>query len=526
MAGTPTYTLTAGGTAGPGAGGHGGTSDCPDNAVAGAAYGGGGGGGPNAIGAPGGAGGAGCIIIIYTPVTPAPAREWGLFNQVDQPSWLGAPIAAAPIRLLTAQHFFGIGGQVPAKFWRYDYLIEFPQWQGAPGAAAPLQLPPAQNFFDASGQVPAKFWRYDYLIEFPQWQGAPGSAAPLQLPPAQNFFDASGQVQAKFWRYDYLIELPQWQRAPGAAASVLLPPPAQNFFGASGQVPAKFWRYDYLIELPQWQGAPGAAASVLLPPPQFGASGHASTPQSQSTGDSIAPAGNVVAPPPDKWVQRGAAEYAQALAALLPTGPAWPRELASVLQTVIAGLAKIWGDQVEALAALLLTIESDPRATVMLLPDWERAWGLPDPCLAEPLTIADRQSTLVNKMTMLGAQSRAYMIEQAAREGYTITIKEFAPFMCGVSRCGDTYNLNPDQDGSPRWQIGPPEMRFYWTTGVGTARLSWFRCASGQCGVDPMLRIGIATDLDCLLTRIKPAQTEIVFDYSGLVSGGPFAGTP
>lgn len=217
----------------------------------------------------------------------------------------------------------------------------------------------------------------------------------------------------------------------------------------------------------------------------------------------------------DKWVQRGVDEYAEGLNGVLPTGPAWPRNSGAVLQKVVRGLAGVWGDPVEKLAALLLTQESDPRSTVVLLPDWERAFGLPDDCLAEPLSNADRQNALVNKMTLLGAQSRAFFIEQAARIGYAITIREFAPFMAGVSRCGDTTAL--DDDGDYRWEIGPAEIRYYWTVKVSGLRFTWFRASSGQAGVDPMLRIGIATDLECLIRRWKPAHTEVVFDYSPLI---------
>jgi uncharacterized protein YmfQ (DUF2313 family) len=74
--------------------------------------------------------------------------------------------------------------------------------------------------------------------------------------------------------------------------------------------------------------------------------------------------------------------------------------------------------------------------------------------------------------------------------------------------------------------LGPPDNRFYWTVHVGLAKLIWFRCTSGQCGVDPHLRIGLADDLECLLNRWKPAHTKIVYDYSGLQSGGEMAGTP
>jgi uncharacterized protein YmfQ (DUF2313 family) len=302
----------------------------------------------------------------------------------------------------------------------------------------------------------------------------------------------------------------------------------------------------------------------------------------------------------DTWTQRTAAEYAQGFNSLLPRGGAWPRDQESVLQKVVWGLAGIWGDPVEAEAALLLTKESDPRSTVMLLPDWERAWGLPDLCLAEPLTIADRQNALVSRMTMLGGQSRAFFIKLAASIGYVIRITEYAPFMCGVSECGDTTGragvIGTSSDtlsfttgpygpinvtaGMPlvagdgvmlvsrstganvqgyvtsysgtqlyftatsfsgvssysdfnllriddyRWEIGPEEMRFYWTVAVDAARLSWFRASSGQAGVDHHLEIGIATDLECLLRRDKPAHTDIVFDYSGLANAGSMAGTP
>jgi len=166
-----------------------------------------------------------------------------------------------------------------------------------------------------------------------------------------------------------------------------------------------------------------------------------------------------------------------------------------------------------------LTQESDPRTTVLLLSDWERAWGLPDPCVAEPLTVADRQIALVTKMTMLGGQSRSFFVNLAATLGYTITIHEYAPYMCGVSRCGDTHALDitTGGDGSvPRWELGPPESRFIWTVSVSSVRYTWLRAGSGQCGVDHMLEISLATDLECVLQRYQPAHTQVVFDYTPL----------
>lgn len=213
----------------------------------------------------------------------------------------------------------------------------------------------------------------------------------------------------------------------------------------------------------------------------------------------------------DRHVRRSGDDYAQALSALLPRGPAWPRDQGSVLMMLVRGLAETWG-QLDGRAADLLERETDPRGTMELLEDWERAWGLPDPCVAEPLTIADRQKALVSKMTLEGGQSRAFFLALAASIGYEVQITEHAPFMAGVSEVGDTK----DDFGDWRWEVAPPEIRFLWSVAVTGLRVTWFRTGNGggQSGIDPMVRIALATDLDCIFRRYKPAHTELVFDYS------------
>jgi uncharacterized protein YmfQ (DUF2313 family) len=256
----------------------------------------------------------------------------------------------------------------------------------------------------------------------------------------------------------------------------------------------------------------------------------------------------------DRHVRRIGSDYREAFFSLLPNGQAWPkRAIDGILWQTCDGLCEYWGT-VDGRAADLLERESDPRQTVELLPDWERNWGLPDPCYTAPQTISARQTALVQRMTMEGSQSRRFYIDFSAKLGYTITITEYRPFMVGVDRCGDNrvygdgtnpmFNtmfvlgylpiydpngqrvLNGELSEYPNYGLGPPENRFYWTVHVHQANLQWFRCASGQCGVDPHLRIGHATDLECILARWKPAHTIIVFDYSGLTPGDPMAGTP
>jgi uncharacterized protein YmfQ (DUF2313 family) len=230
----------------------------------------------------------------------------------------------------------------------------------------------------------------------------------------------------------------------------------------------------------------------------------------------------------DRHVRRSGDDYAQAFLSLLPQGQAWPRHPLSTLWNTCFGLSNYWGF-VDARAADLLERESDPRATIELLPDWERNWGLPDPCFPDATSIPERQAMLVLKMTMMGGQSREYFIDIAKWLGYDITISEYAPFMAGVSEAGDTREMPIDEDplvGDYKWYIGPEEMRFAWTVHVHATSLIWFRAGEGEAGVDPHLKIGLAEDLECLLRRWKPAQTDLLFDYYTLKPGDPMAGTP
>jgi len=213
---------------------------------------------------------------------------------------------------------------------------------------------------------------------------------------------------------------------------------------------------------------------------------------------------------PDRHVTRTGEDYADAMQALLPIGHAWPRDDGSVLMRVVRGLTKIWGN-FEIRASTLLERESDPRSTIEMLADWERNWGLPDPCWTTPQTIEARQKFLVQRMTMLGGPSREFFIRIAEELGYTITITEYAPWMFGVSEVGET----DDGHSYWRWEIGPPEIRYYWTVHIAGQSVLWWRYGSAIIGVDPHCRFGRAEDLECIFERWKPAHTDVIFDYSG-----------
>ncbi|MCW5666465.1 MAG: DUF2313 domain-containing protein [Piscinibacter sp.] len=188
-------------------------------------------------------------------------------------------------------------------------------------------------------------------------------------------------------------------------------------------------------------------------------------------------------------------DYQALLSSLLPVGPAWPREAGSVLQLLLYALAAEF-ERLE-LRMLDLVGESDPRLTVELLPDWERVAGLPDPCVGAGQTLELRRAALTAKLTNVGGQSRAFYLEVAARLGYSITIDEFfteaEAIAAGIPYTGTSW--------AHTWRINAAEE---------TVRE--FRVGGSVAG--ERLRSWGNEMLECVMNRLKPAHTILLFAYS------------
>jgi uncharacterized protein YmfQ (DUF2313 family) len=189
-------------------------------------------------------------------------------------------------------------------------------------------------------------------------------------------------------------------------------------------------------------------------------------------------------------------DYRRQMQALLPRGFAWALAPAAWLTRLLSGLspefARIHG------RVLDLIRESDPRTTVEMLQEWERALGLPDNCSSTLApTLQARRDYVLTRLVSLGGQSRAYYIAVAARLGYAISIEEFRPFQCGRSQCGDALN---SQDWIWVWQVNGPAVT-----------IRNFACGESTCG-EPLRTWGNDT-LECRLNSIKPAHTRIIFSY-------------
>ena len=118
-------------------------------------------------------------------------------------------------------------------------------------------------------------------------------------------------------------------------------------------------------------------------------------------------------------------DYLSQIQALLPHGPAWPRDAGSFTTRWLDSLAAEIS-RVDGRAAQML-LEADPRTTYEMLGDWERVTGLSDssPIDGSALSTIQRRNTLLTKLVERGGQSHAYFVALAARLGFVVTITEF-----------------------------------------------------------------------------------------------------
>ncbi|MFP3944945.1 MAG: YmfQ family protein [Alphaproteobacteria bacterium] len=196
-----------------------------------------------------------------------------------------------------------------------------------------------------------------------------------------------------------------------------------------------------------------------------------------------------------------AEEYGQALKALLPPGAAWPRHEGSNLAALMEALGEELA-RVDARGRVLLK-EIDPRAASELIGEWESALGLPDPCTDPPETLAEQRTAAYRKYAVPGGQTIAYFLSIAGETGYTdVTIEEFRPFVCGLSECG-VDSLDGDESVRHSWRVTVPD-----------ASVSFARAGAARAG-DFLADIDQAEDLECVLRDLKPAHTNLIFNYEG-----------
>lgn len=200
-----------------------------------------------------------------------------------------------------------------------------------------------------------------------------------------------------------------------------------------------------------------------------------------------------------------AAEYDANIKALLPPGPAWPRDDTG---SVMAMLIECWAVEFSRVdsQAMALINEADPRFCSETFEDWITQWGIPDSCLeawgsllADGLTETILRQALLQKITTIGSQSLQFFVDLAKTYGYSITIDELfnqtvlstvlTPFASGVG-------------WASQWRVhvyknaGATVSRH---TAIGTAEeaLAWWGDSV----------------IECVIRHYAPAHTNVIFGY-------------
>jgi uncharacterized protein YmfQ (DUF2313 family) len=186
--------------------------------------------------------------------------------------------------------------------------------------------------------------------------------------------------------------------------------------------------------------------------------------------------------------------YARMLKALLPRGALWRLESDSVISHTLLAVAEELA-RIDARGDDLLR-EIHAPTTAELLVDFERLYGLPDPCLGEDQSTAQRIASVVQKITSIGGQTPAYYLGIAATLGFTITITEFE----SQDVEDDVEDPIYGDDWNFAWQVNAPLNTVGEFTVEDTVAdaLAWF-------GND---------QLQCVLEELKPAHTTIIFAYA------------
>jgi len=139
-----------------------------------------------------------------------------------------------------------------------------------------------------------------------------------------------------------------------------------------------------------------------------------------------------------------------------------------------------------------------PFAAQEWVQDYERVYGLPDPCSKPGQLHQERLAALAVALLERRGISRAYYIKLAAILGYAITLHEYRPFAAG-SHAGEPLSNGPWVFA---WRVDAPET---------TIR----RFCAGRSAAGEPLQAWVDEYLECVLQRLKPAHTIVLFSYGG-----------
>lgn len=185
-----------------------------------------------------------------------------------------------------------------------------------------------------------------------------------------------------------------------------------------------------------------------------------------------------------------AGNYREQILALLPPGDAIRRDTTSYFGRLVRALAEEFA-RIDARAGALID-EILPSSTSELLVDWERAAGLPDPCLQDISSESIRRMSLEQRLASQPDLSAAFLVAAAKAVGFDVEIRLFEPSAVGDFQAGD--------------ELADWTQYFYFDVVTDSIVEIEPELGSFRAG-DPLGELIGSEELECIVARLKPAHT-------------------
>lgn len=188
--------------------------------------------------------------------------------------------------------------------------------------------------------------------------------------------------------------------------------------------------------------------------------------------------------------------YTGQLAALLPTGLAWPRTPDALLQKLLTS----WANEIALVDARAneLILEANPTESQALLTDWARVTDVPDACFTGTVNATQLRTMVLDRLLSLAIPTPSYFVDLAAALGFTVTATEFRESTVE----DDVESYIRDEPWAHAWQIN--------TSFNGT-----ISPMSVEDDVESFMESwNNNAALECAINRAKPAHTTVIFSYT------------
>jgi uncharacterized protein YmfQ (DUF2313 family) len=194
-------------------------------------------------------------------------------------------------------------------------------------------------------------------------------------------------------------------------------------------------------------------------------------------------------------------KFWQAIAALMPSGFAWPRDPQSTLMRFLRGVAGVFSEHHDF--ANLTAHQWQPHQTVTRLAEWEDCTGLPDACFGVDQDGATRRKLLLAR---LRGPVLAYDDSSPASPGTILAICEWL----GYPLVTVVYNTPFRVGHRVSHRLGRLDGVLWVTVTIQSPRFRVGQSRVGQRLLNGSLN---GADLACYLRRVVPARYQINMVY-------------